>query len=91
MLPIAYLAYIHQQCSGTNWEEKACSGTQCPTNCKVSEWTEWSVCSVPCDLGTQQRTRTVTTAAVLGGVRIHYFDYRSLDHLTFRFRLALIR
>jgi hypothetical protein len=50
-----------------------CNTAPCPVDCKVSEWTAWTVCSRSCSTkgggeGLQERTRTVVRAAAHGGV-----------------------
>ena len=50
-----------------------CNTAPCPVDCKVSEWTAWTVCSRSCSVkgggeGLQERMRTVVRAAAHGGV-----------------------
>ena len=47
-----------------------CNNLPCPVipvNCEVSDWSDWSTCSVPCGNGTQTRTRNILTPAYNGG------------------------
>jgi hypothetical protein len=41
----------------TEWQ--TCGDKPCPPQCKVSEWSEWSECSLPCGGGMQTATRTI--------------------------------
>lgn len=38
-----------------------------PSDCQMSSWTPWSLCSKPCGTGNQYRIRNVTKAAANGG------------------------
>ncbi|MBY0261184.1 MAG: hypothetical protein K2Q20_02505, partial [Phycisphaerales bacterium] len=55
--------------AGTNELATAltCSPNPCPTDCVVSDWSDWGPCSLPCGGGVQIRRRSVTTAAANGG------------------------
>mmetsp|Transcript_12574 Transcript_12574/g.28437 ORF Transcript_12574/g.28437 Transcript_12574/m.28437 type:complete len:848 (+) Transcript_12574:114-2657(+) len=44
-----------------------CNEQPCPTDCRVSDWGEWGVCSAECDGGIRARTRTVIEEARFGG------------------------
>ena len=44
-----------------------CAGTNAPVDCVVSDWSEWSPCSVPCGGGLKTHIRSVVTAASCGG------------------------
>lgn len=48
-------------------ESRPCNTDQCPVDCTVSAWTDWSECSVSCASGTQTRSRSVVSAAQHGG------------------------
>jgi hypothetical protein len=48
-------------------QEKPCNTEPCAIDCVVSEWSTWGACTKSCSGGTQERTRTVTTVASLGG------------------------
>ena len=47
-------------------ETRACNIDPCPTDCQVSQWSDWSVCSVPCGGGSTTRARIVTIPATFG-------------------------
>lgn len=47
-------------------EEMACIQAE-PEECRTSEWTKWSACSVTCGKGFTQRMRSITTTARFGG------------------------
>ena len=42
--------------------QKDCNQHSCPTECSMSDWTEWSQCSVPCNGGVQIRRRWINVA-----------------------------
>jgi hypothetical protein len=48
-------------------EQLGCNTQGCPVDCSVALWSPWSACSAACNSGIQARSRTVTTAAALGG------------------------
>jgi len=48
-----------------------CSLHQCPSDCKLSDWTGWSDCSVSCGRGIAERWRQVEVAATFGGKECH--------------------
>lgn len=52
---------------GPATETRKCPFNPCPEDCKTSEWTAYSECSVKCGGGEKTRTRTVLTPAKFGG------------------------
>jgi hypothetical protein len=48
-------------------ESKTCAVRKCPVHCKLSAWSEWTVCSTTCGAGTVKRTRKVLTKSEFGG------------------------
>ena len=48
-------------------EMRACDSGPCPLHCTVSIWKEWSPCTKDCGLGMQERYRSVTQHAEVGG------------------------
>jgi len=62
------------RCGGTAcpalFQDQACNTADCPVDCVVDSFGEWSTCegASNCGTGKQTRTRSVTTAAANGGV-----------------------
>jgi len=54
-------------CTGKDQEEITCSFLECPVDCALAEWSDWSDCSVSCGPGIMERTRAVDAAAQHGG------------------------
>jgi hypothetical protein len=45
-----------------------CNTHACPSDCAVSTWSQWNLCSATCGLGFKERLRTVDSEATGGGV-----------------------
>ena len=53
---------------GHTIERETCNTQNCPTDCVVGEWTDWSSCSVACGgNGIQTRTRPILRPSANGG------------------------
>jgi hypothetical protein len=50
-------------------ETVACGVEPCPIDCVMSEWSEFSACSQPCDGGISVRTRTVLRQPSFNGLQ----------------------
>jgi hypothetical protein len=48
-------------------EIEPCNTQECPVNCEVSEWSNWSTCNTSCGGGIQQKTRTINVTNMYGG------------------------
>jgi len=59
-------AYHGNACPNLS-EKKACKVKECPINCEVSDWSEFTECSEECGGGVQQRIKTITKPAQHGG------------------------
>jgi len=49
-------------------EHRDCIIEECPTDCVIGEWTDWTNCSRPCGGGVKTRTRDVKTPPVGHGM-----------------------
>merc|ERR1711962_886695 len=49
------------QCQEELEEVVTCSGEPCPEACVVSDWSDFTECSVTCGDGTQRRTRSLVS------------------------------
>ena len=47
--------------------QSACGEGACPQDCLVSDWAQWSACSLTCGGGTRSRTRAVAVSKSGGG------------------------
>lgn len=48
-------------------ETQNCNTQECPGDCKVGPWSQWSDCSKPCGSGLAARSRNIITPATPGG------------------------
>jgi len=46
---------------------RACNSRACDRDCMLAEWSTWSLCSLPCDGGSQERHRKVERRALGSG------------------------
>jgi hypothetical protein len=53
-------------CPETKQTEK-CNTQDCPVDCAVGHWSDWTVCSKPCGGGSRTRTRSIVTPPRDGG------------------------
>merc|ERR1719369_591221 len=53
-----------RECQGPNQKQKPCARLDCSRDCKWTEWSAWSPCSVTCGEGTQTSNRSVLLPAV---------------------------
>ena len=56
------------QCVGDLEQSISCSGIQCPVDCKLFDWSEWSACTTSCGPGIAERRREISTQAQYGGL-----------------------
>ncbi len=49
-------------------ETTDCGNQPCPTDCVVSEWSEWTPCDLSCGGGSSMRTRTIISSPANGGI-----------------------
>lgn len=49
-------------------ESRVCNSVECPSDCKVGDWSSWSQCNAPCGGGVRERTRQIVSSATDGGV-----------------------
>lgn len=52
---------------GSMVESRTCNVGVCPRDCRLSEWSDFSTCSVSCGGGVQRRTREVVVMPIGGG------------------------
>ncbi len=48
-------------------DTQPCNSNPCPNDCKVSEWSSWTMCDKPCGGGKQSRSRKVIQNPMHGG------------------------
>jgi hypothetical protein len=54
------------QCTATA-EEEDCAENECPVDCVVSAWSDFSECSAECGGGQRSKSRTIVEEAMHGG------------------------
>lgn len=45
-----------------------CNRINCPVDCQMGEWSEWSTCTKPCGTGATTRNRNIERDPVFGGI-----------------------
>eukprot|EP00930_Biecheleria_cincta_P002679 TRINITY_DN103677_c0_g1_i1.p1 TRINITY_DN103677_c0_g1~~TRINITY_DN103677_c0_g1_i1.p1 ORF type:complete len:1181 (-),score=158.84 TRINITY_DN103677_c0_g1_i1:85-3627(-) len=56
-------------CEGSGRDVKHCARDPCPTDCRLSEWSDWGDCSSECGAGEVTRFRSEMIPATLGGIQ----------------------
>ncbi|KAH8581593.1 extracellular protein with 3 TSP1 domains and an EGF domain [Cryptosporidium sp. chipmunk genotype I] len=60
---------IKGRCEDNQTDIESCNEQSCPINCRLSNWTSWSICSSTCGKGTKMRYRIILAQSELGGVQ----------------------
>lgn len=60
---------LGMDCQGSDQGEEECGIKHCPVNCMLSEWSEFSACSMSCGGGEMKRTREIKQPAKHGGTQ----------------------
>jgi hypothetical protein len=55
------------QACGPVQEQRLCNTKPCSVDCVIGEFSQWSLCSAPCGVGSQSRSRTVVAPPAYGG------------------------
>uniref|UniRef100_A0A0G4F982 WSC domain-containing protein n=1 Tax=Chromera velia CCMP2878 TaxID=1169474 RepID=A0A0G4F982_9ALVE len=61
-------AHGGEECPADTIGSEDCKLRDCPIDCEVSEWQDFSDCSASCGPGTHSRSRSVTTQAAFAGI-----------------------
>ena len=54
-------------CDNVTSQSQSCNTQNCPVNCVLSGWSDWSACNVTCGGGTQTRSRNIVKTSQYGG------------------------
>ncbi|XP_048238540.1 thrombospondin type-1 domain-containing protein 7A-like isoform X1 [Haliotis rufescens] len=61
------------KCFNSEYKEEVCI-VPCPVDCEMTEWSDWSQCSVTCGSGMQLRFRSIATQPADGGRKCPSLD-----------------